>query len=220
MVVFGTGKYLGAGDNSSNAVQGIYGIRDTGACATAGGCAAIQSNLVQQTLAEQTVNPPNPYQGATVRTDTDLQVPIGKSGWYIPLKIMDSSGTTQVNSGERVVVTPGAIFSSNMVIVQTLIAGAAGSDPCNPSTQGALMVFNTNNGGPGTGVSSLGGSPVVGGRISNARTSGSLPVVSALGGGQFYVPGVSLSNAKNPGPFTGDTPVWRRRSWSEINQIQ
>ena len=220
MVVFGTGKYLGAGDNSSNAVQGIYGIRDTGACGTAGGCAVVQSQLVQQTLAEQTVNPPNPYQGATVRTDTDNQVPIAKSGWYIPLKIMDSSGTTQVNSGERVVVTPGAIFSSNMVIVQTLIAGAAGSDPCNPSTQGALMVFNTNNGGPGTGVSSLGGAPVVGGRINNARTSGGLPVVSALGGGQFYIPGVSLSNAKNPGPFTGDTPVWRRRSWNEINQIQ
>jgi type IV pilus assembly protein PilY1 len=220
MVVFGTGKYLGAGDNSSNAVQGIYGIRDTGACGTAGGCAVVQSQLVQQTLAEQTVNPPNPYQGATVRTDTDNQVPISKSGWYIPLKIMDSSGTTQVNSGERVVVTPGAIFSSNMVIVQTLIAGAAGSDPCNPSTQGALMVFNTNNGGPGTGVSSLGGAPIVGGRINNARTSGSLPVVSALGGGQFYIPGVSLSNAKNTGPFTGDTPVWRRRSWSEINQIQ
>ena len=220
MVVFGTGKYLGAGDNGSNAVQGIYGIRDAGACSTAGGCAVKQSQLVQQTLAEQTVNPPNPYQGATVRTDTDNAVPVSKGGWYIPLKIMDSTGTMQVNSGERVVVTPGAIFSSNMVIVQTLIAGAAGSDPCNPSTQGALMVFNTNNGGPGTGVSSLGGAPVVGGRINNARTSGSLPVVSALGGGRFYVPGVSLSNSTNPGPFTGDTPIWRRRSWSEINQNQ
>ena len=218
MVVFGTGKYLGAGDNSSNAVQGIYGIRDSGACASAGGCAVTQSQLVQQTLAERTVNPPNPYQGATVRTDTDNAVPVGKGGWYIPLKIMDSTGTVQVNSGERVVVTPGAIFSSNMVIVQTLMAGAAGSDPCNPSTPGALMVFNTNNGGPGTGVSSLGGAPVVGGRINNARTSGSLPVVSALGGGQFYVPGVSLSNSTNTGPFTGDTPIWRRRSWSEINQ--
>ncbi|MES2403026.1 MAG: PilC/PilY family type IV pilus protein [Pseudomonadota bacterium] len=220
MVVFGTGKYLGAGDNSSNAVQGIYGIRDTGACGTAGGCATNQGQLVQQTLGEQTVNPPNPYQGATVRTDTNIAAPVSYGGWYIPLKIMDSSGTTQVNSGERVVVTPGAVFSSNMVIVQTLIAGAAGSDPCNPTTQGAVMVFNTNNGGPGTGVSSLGGAPVVGGRINNARTSGSLPVVSALGGGQFYIPGVTLSNAKNQGPFTGDSPIWRRRSWSEINQIQ
>jgi type IV pilus assembly protein PilY1 len=220
MVVFGTGKYLGAGDNSSNAVQGIYGIRDTGACGTAGGCATTQDKLVQQTLGEQTVNPPNPYQGATVRTDTDNPAPISYGGWYIPLKIMDSSGTTQVNSGERVVVTPGAIFSSNMVIVQTLIAGAAGSDPCNPTTQGAVMVFNTNNGGPGTGVSSLGGAPIVGGRINNARTSGSLPVVSALGGGQFFIPGVSLSGSKSTNPFTGDTPIWRRRSWSEINQIQ
>jgi type IV pilus assembly protein PilY1 len=220
MVVFGTGKYLGAGDNSSNAVQGIYGIRDTGACGTAGGCATTQDKLVQQTLGEQTVNPPNPYQGATVRTDTDNPAPIRYGGWYIPLKIMDSSGTTQVNSGERVVVTPGAIFSSNMVIVQTLIAGAAGSDPCNPTTQGAVMVFNTNNGGPGTGVSSLGGAPIVGGRINNARTSGSLPVVSALGGGQFFIPGVSLSGSKSTNPFTGDTPIWRRRSWSEINQIQ
>jgi type IV pilus assembly protein PilY1 len=51
----------------------------------------------------------------------------------------------------------------------------------------------------------------VGGRILNARTSGSLPAVSALGGGKVYLPGATLSPSGNP--ITIDAPIWRRRSW-------
>jgi type IV pilus assembly protein PilY1 len=115
-----------------------------------------------------------------------------------------------------VVVNPGAIFASNTVVFETLLAGAAGSDPCNPSPKGALMALNAVTGAP-AGVSSLGGWPIVGGRISNARTSGSLPLVSALGGGQAYLPGTTLAPSGTK-PLSIDAPIWRRRSWQGIQQ--
>ena len=46
---------------------------------------------------------------------------------------------------------------------------------------------------------------------------GDLPLDESV---RLFEEGVTLSNAKNQGPFTGDSPIWRRRSWSEINQIQ
>jgi len=118
--------------------------------------------------------------------------------------------------GERVVVSPGAIFSSNTVIFETLLTGSMGSDPCNPSTQGAVMTLNAVTGGP-SGASSLGGWPIIGARISNARTSGSLPLVSALGGGQAYLPGTTLAPSGTK-PLSIDAPIWRRRSWQGIQQ--
>jgi type IV pilus assembly protein PilY1 len=127
-----------------------------------------------------------------------------------------TSSSVQNNSGERVVVSPGAIFASNTVVFETLLAGAQGSDPCNPATQGAVMALNAVTGAP-AGVSSLGGWPIVGGRISNARTSGSLPLVSALGGGQAYLPGTTLAPSGTK-PLSIDAPIWRRRSWQGIQQ--
>jgi type IV pilus assembly protein PilY1 len=244
MVVFGTGKYLGAGDNSSNAWQAIYGIRDVD---IANGPQYSQGDLTQQYLHETTIpagatlpdGSPDPNAGATLRcvsgipddtcnaasaTPTNPIPAVGDShggGWFINLctstgGACGAAGATQTNSGERVVVNPGAIFASNTVVFETLLAGAAGSDPCNPATQGALMAFNAVTGAP-AGVSSLGGWPIVGGRISNARTSGSLPLVSALGGGQAYLPGTTLAPSGTK-PLSIDAPIWRRRSWQGIQQ--
>jgi type IV pilus assembly protein PilY1 len=81
---------------------------------------------------------------------------------------------------------------------------------------GAIMALNAVTGAP-AGVSSLGGWPIVGGRISNARTSGSLPLVSALGGGQAYLPGTTLAPSGTK-PLSIDAPIWRRRSWQGIQQ--
>lgn len=217
MVVFGTGKYLGAGDNTSNSAQtqAIYGIRDkldgsgnpvtithTGVPAT--------DELVQQTLSESAGTGDNA--GATLRSVTNNQVPASKGGWYIDLDLPDAPG-------ERVVVTPAAIFSSNTVIISTLIPG--GSDPCIPTVRGAVMAFDAATGGPGSGVSSLGGEPYVGARVDNVRTSGSLPVASQVGGGSLVMPGLTLTGAtdstKKSKPMAFDTPVWRRRSWLELN---
>ncbi|OOG55238.1 hypothetical protein B0E47_10680 [Rhodanobacter sp. B05] len=218
MVVFGTGKYLGAGDNTSVSaqVQSIYGIRDeldssgNPVTITHTGVAATEQ-LVQQTLTESAGTGDNA--GAILRSVTSNPVPSSKGGWYIDLNLSGAAG-------ERVVVTPAAIFSSNTVIIPTLIPG--GTDPCTPTVQGAVMAFDATTGGPGMGVSSLGGVPYVGARVDNVRTSGSLPVASQVGGGSLLLPGLTLTGKKNnkDKPLALDTPIWRRRSWLELNNGQ
>ena len=223
MVVFGTGKYLGAGDNGNNAMQAIMGVRDVA------GTTYSQADLVQNYLHEvQTTNPDGSVTTKRCLTgkSTDTCDPLtasptnpmpstgaGSGGWFFNLYTTTSSGT-QNNQGERVVVSPGAIFSSNTVIFETLLTGSTGSDPCNPSTQGAIMALNAVTGGP-SGASSLGSWPIIGARVGNARTSGSLPLVSALGGGQVYLPGVTIPPNT---PISIDAPIWRRRSWQGIQQ--
>jgi type IV pilus assembly protein PilY1 len=224
MVVFGTGKFLGIGDNSDNTVQSIYGVRDDGNTYT-------QTDLTPQYLHEftqtqsdgttaslrcvtgsasdtcdttSTSHPPSPVNDSS-----------GSGGWFINLQTTASDGTVN-DAGERVVVSPGAIFASNTVVFETLITGLVNSDPCSPTTAGAVMALNAITGAP-AGVSSLGAWPIVGGRISNARTSGSLPLVSALGGGQAYLPGTTLAPSGTK-PLSIDAPIWRRRSWQGIQQ--
>jgi len=233
MVVFGTGKFLGLGDNSDSTVQAIMGVRDDGKTHSQNANDMTQQYLhettVSTTLPDGTPNP-DPNAGATLRCVTGKSTdtcstsaaaanPIpssgtGSGGWFINLYAAASDGT-QTDAGERVVVSPGAIFASNTVVFETLITGSVNSDPCSPSTKGAIMVLDAGTGGA-AGVSSLGGWPFVGGRISNARTSGSLPLVSALGGGQAYLPGTTLAPSGNP--LSIDAPIWRRRSWQGIQQ--
>lgn len=212
MVVFGTGKYLGSGDNTSvSAVtQSIYGIRDQldskGLPVT-----VTHADLQVQTLTETAGTGDNA--GATLRAVTSNTVPSTLGGWYIDLNITSAAG-------ERVVVTPSAIFASNTVIISTLIPGS--SDPCNPNVQGAIMALDATTGGAGLGVSSLGGIPLVGARVNNVRTSGSLPVATKAGGGSLILPGLTLTGKKDDPskPLTLDAPIWRRRSWVELNNGQ
>lgn len=206
IVVFGTGKYIGASDNTSgsSATQSIYGIRDTGPIFT-------RSNLVAQTLVEATTDDGK----NTARGITDNAVPAGKGGWYIDLNLASSPG-------ERVVVTPGALFDSNRVVITTLIPGT--NDPCNATIQGAVMVLDAGTGGSGGGLSQpsvsgwSGGSAyrVVGGRVDNPPTGGTLPIASQVGGGSLLVPGLSLTGG---GSLDIDDAIWRRRSWRELNNL-
>lgn len=211
IVVFGTGKYLGASDNTSGsaAVQAVYGIRDLGS--------TVQfTDLVKQTLSEKTAT-----DGKTVaRGLTNLAVPSTKGGWYFNLSPSTSS------AGERVVVTPGALFDTGRVIIQTLIPGT--NDPCSATIQGALMVLNAATGGSdggltGPSVSGWGGSDAgdtstVGGRVNNPRTGGSVPLVSTIGGGTTLVPGLKLSGSGDV--LNINDAIWRRRSWRALNNDQ
>lgn len=223
MVVFGTGKYLGASDNTSDSAptQAIYGIRDKSDSSM-----IEQSGLEQRYLFEtQITDPTDPNYGSTLRglcsnsdasasncDNVDSLDPL-KGGWRIDLSVPAASG-------ERVVVTPAAIFDSNTAIISTLIPGS--TNPCNPTVQGSIMLLEATNGGAGGGVSSIGGYPYVGGRVDNVRTSGTIPVTTTVGGGQVLLPGLTLTgNKKNPdAPFSGDAPIWRRRSWSVINNVR
>lgn len=207
IVVFGTGKYLGASDNVVDAggLQAIYGIRENGAGNAGGYYPAKQTDLVQQDFAsagggltELSMNPVPAKDGAGN--------PI--KGWYFNLDI---------TIGERVVVTPGALFNTNRAIFVTLIPG--GDDPCNPTRNGTLLVIDAATGGPGGGLESLGGVAgagygIAGTGITNVPAGGDLPVVSKLGGAQIVVPGATLPSG---GTFGIGDSFWRRRSWRVLD---
>ena len=216
IVVFGTGKYLGAADNTSTsaATQSIYGIRDT-LDSSGNPITAVKTNLVQQVL----------YQGLapnglnTVRGLTDFPVPVSKDGWYIDLNLAAAPG-------ERVVVTAGALFDTNRAIITSLIPGT--QDPCNATVGGALMVLDAATGGSGGGLSGPGaptngwgtgvtGVSVVGGLVNNPPTGGSVPVASVIGGGKLLIPGLQLQGGGN---LNIDDAIWRRRAWRELNNEQ
>lgn len=206
MVVFGTGKYLGISDNTSGsaATQSVYGIRDLGTIVT-------RDQLVAQTLSETLADDGK----SLARGLTDNPVPSNKYGWYFDL------GPSTSSAGERVVVTPGALFDTGRAVIQTLIPGT--NDPCNASIQGAVMVVNAANGGSGGGISAPGvtvwngtSTSVVGGRVNDPRTSGSVPLVATVGGGSVLIPGLKLSGSNSA--FNINDAIWRRRSWRGVSQ--
>lgn len=206
IVVFGTGKYLGAGDNNTTGtVQAVYGIRDTGTTA------AGTSNLVQQTLNEQPGTGANA--GNTIIGITSNPVPISNNGWYFNL----------VAGGERVVVTPTALFDTNRAVITTLIPN--NNTGCAANNDGSLIVIDATTGGAGDGLGlgpanwTSGGASftAVGGLVTNPPTGGTVPVATAVGGGKLLFPGMTLTGG---GTLTGDDAIWRRRSWRELNNGQ
>lgn len=219
VVVFGTGKYLGGSDNmvdGTTKVQAVYGIRDPG---VSGAAAVVEgiTPLVQQVL----------YEKGDVRGLTRHVVPLSDSvgnavgGWYFLLQVTGSDGR-QTNPGERVVVDATALFDSNRAIVTTLIPQK--SDPCNPTTQGAVLVVDAATGGAASGVDfgAVGGwdsgYAQAGARITNAPTGGSLPAAIRVGGGKVYLPGITLS--ADGSAFSVGDAIWRRRSWRALNKDQ
>ncbi|MEO6967311.1 MAG: PilC/PilY family type IV pilus protein [Rhodanobacteraceae bacterium] len=207
IVLFGTGKYLGASDNTVNAggLQSIYGIRENGAGNAGNYYPAKLADLVQQDFASA---------GGALTELTSNPVPakdgVGNliKGWYFNLDVI---------VGERVVVTPAALFNTNRAIFITLIPGS--DDPCDPSRHGTLLVVNAATGGPGGGLESLGGVPgvgygIAGTAVGNVPAGGDLPLVSKLGGAQILIPGATLPNGAAFG--IGDS-FWRRRSWRVLD---
>lgn len=206
IVVFGTGKYLGSGDNvTTGATQAMYGIRDTGTLVKG------TSTLVQQTLSEVAGTGTNA--GNTIIGITSNPVPASYNGWYFNL----------IAGGERVVVTPGALFDSNRVVITTLIPN--NNNGCASNNSGSLLIVDATTGGAGDGLDigpnawSSGGNTfkAVGGLINNPPTGGSVPVATSIGGGSLIFPGVTLTGG---GTLTGDDAIWRRRSWRELDNDQ
>jgi type IV pilus assembly protein PilY1 len=66
----------------------------------------------------------------------------------------------------------------------------------------------------GWGGSGAGDTSTVGGRVNNPRTSGSLPLVTTVGGGTVLPPGLKMNGG---GVLNINDAVWRRRSWRELN---
>jgi type IV pilus assembly protein PilY1 len=200
IVVFGTGKFLGDDDRTTTGakIQTVFGIRDPGLGNTTG-LPWKRANLVAQDLVEDT----NSNRGLTSN-------PVGpnKGGWYFDL---------DVSVGERVVVTPTALFNTNRVIITTLIPTTP--DPCNPGRAGALMVVDATSGSPGAGVQGSGafgaGYSLAGVRVDNPPATGNLPAATTIGGGTTIIPGVTLKGTTTN--YTLGSPIWRRRSWRILN---
>lgn len=195
IVVFGTGKYLGNGDKTDTTVQSIYGIRDLG------NSTATRDSLVAQTLDEVTVTDPNEG-SATLRTLTSNPVPMKASGWRIDL---------MVARGERVITTPTALFTTNAVLVSTLI-------PNGDQPGGAIMAIDAATGGARS-IVAFGGASYAGALVDTPPTTiGTLPKALQTGGGKLVLPGVKLKGGKGELslPLSLDSPLWRRRSWSVL----
>ena len=217
IIVFGTGKYLGTNDNTTAInTQAIYGIRDL----QSNGKVVGTGNLEQQTMVQATIT--NGGNVNIVRGLTNNPVSASQQGWYVNLSVKDASGNL-LDAGERVVVTPGALFDSNRVIISTMMPSS--SDPCITNITGALMVLDAATGGSGVGLTSpgysswSGSSPyrLVGGIVDNPPTSGTVPVATVVGGGSLLTPGISLTGG---GTLTIPDAVWRRRSWGALDNDQ
>jgi type IV pilus assembly protein PilY1 len=204
IVVYGTGKFLGLEDRVTTSAknQAVFGIRDPGP----GGLGTLpitQDNLLEQDLTEQS-------NGA--RLLTTLTPSASNRGWFFTLDIGGSA------KGERVVVTPAALFNTNRVIITSLIPTT--NDPCNPGRTGAVMVVDATTGGAGAGVdvgfgTSGGGRIVVGARVDNPPAAGGLPAATQIGGGNVLIPGTTVK--KTGSTFSVGAPIWRRRSWRILN---
>ncbi len=212
IVVFGTGKYLGAEDNTSDSAstQSIYGIRDK-QDSNGNPVTVVKSNLQKQTLYQAT----SANGVSTVRGLTDNAITMDQDGWYIDLDLSAAPG-------ERMVVTAGALFDTNRAVITTLIPGT--QDPCTATIGGSVMVLNAATGGSGGGLTGppppgswgdgVTGVSVVGALVNNPPTGGSVPVATVIGGGSLLIPGLQL---KGGGNLKIDDAIWRRRSWRVLN---
>ncbi len=208
IVVFGTGKYLGAYDNAvaNQQQQAVYGIRDLGTT-------VVGTTNLQPQLLSDLASTSGSTSGQTLRGVTSNTVSSSQSGWYFNL----------IDTGERMVVTPTALFDTNRVVITTLIPQS--DDPCAADDTGAVMVVDAATGGADGGLSSLGGGwssggvayQPVGAIVNNPPTSGTLPVATSVGGGHLLIPGLSVAGG---GLLSIDDAIWRRRSWRELNNDQ
>jgi Tfp pilus tip-associated adhesin PilY1 len=198
IVVFGTGKYLGAGDNTADIpIQSVYGIRDKR------DSRGHPVTVTRDTLQAQTLSQTN-IDETELRNLTSHPVPQAAGGWYIDLI-----------PGERVINTPTALFNTNTVLINTLIPGGHPQG----APQGGLLAVNAATGGAGNAFS-FNGVSYAGGMLSQPRTSGTIPMASSLGGGKLILPGTRLKGGKGDIdlPLSLDSPIWRRRSWSLLMQ--
>jgi type IV pilus assembly protein PilY1 len=204
IVVFGTGKFLGNDDRTTNGAvtQSVLGVRDTGLGNPTGPWT--KADLVKQEIIQDDKG----LRGITqYAAPSDKQ----KGGWYFDLNIASTPG-------ERVVVTPTALFNTNRAIITTLIPTSA--DPCDPGRQGALMVIDATTGGAAGGVSGTGNFgdskyALAGSTVKDPPATGTLAAATMIGGGQVVVPGVTLTGSGNT--FSVGAPIWRRRSWRILN---
>jgi type IV pilus assembly protein PilY1 len=140
LVVFGTGRYVDASDNTTTDQQTFYGVRDTGS-AVSGLSSLVRQNVVRtaagadgNTYRITTHAVGAPTLDAALSGDNTISTSdynSGKKGWYMNLP----------TSGERMVTDP--TIRAGRVIFNTLIPN---TDPCGYGGSGSVMEVNVMTG--------------------------------------------------------------------------
>ncbi|CAK0737796.1 type IV pilus assembly protein PilY1 [Gammaproteobacteria bacterium] len=141
IVVFGTGKYFETGDNTSTAVQSLYGIWDkddgTTACAALADACVFPTN--RSTLQVQTILTEPSSNGSTWRVISSNAIDWStQRGWYVDL-LQPPSATAQ---GERVINVP--ILNNGRAIFTTLVPS---SNACSGGGSSWIMEVDMLSGG-------------------------------------------------------------------------
>jgi type IV pilus assembly protein PilY1 len=185
--VFGTGKYLGNEDRTTNIPrQYFYGVRDYGNGYS--GYPLLPAGLVAQTFLDN---------GALREGGVPANVPPSASGWRMEL-----------TPGERNVVTATPLYVSNIAWLSTFMPDAL-ADPCEASNRGALMAVKGDAGSSTGQVEGAGTTPNTVGRFTATppQPGSIVQLATQLGGGQTMAPGQD---------FAVRAQYWRRESWREI----
>lgn len=154
MVYFGTGKYIGAGDNISTGqtTQTFYGIWDS---VDKNGNQNVfsRSDLLAQEITDEVVvdannTPSDPTDDSEVRISSDKEIgqwygdgtgsDPGKGGWLIDLV----DGNDGNNHGEKAVTDP--VLRNDRIIFTTLIPSQS---PCDFGGDGWIMELSAQDGG-------------------------------------------------------------------------
>ena len=227
--VFGTGKYLGKPDRTSDIPQQwFYGVRDYGTCDGGTGDACdvypiTAVDLVEQTLVQQSDTGTD---GKTYwrRSITDPQpLTDANRGWSIRLGSASNPNQGMSGSpGERAQRRVFPFYSANLALLYTLVPKS--DDPCDPGSDYGFMVVDAASGSfrpkPSDPDATSG---AVGAVVPSNRPIGT-PVVPP-GGGEVKLPG--LIGALIPPTVVdaieeallGADDVWHRGAWRELLDI-
>ena len=130
LVVFGTGRYLTAGDLTDTTVQSVYGFRDSGAAITTTNRSELQA---------QSFDTQGTVSGRFVRTVTSNGVNYAvKKGYYLDL--VNPTAPTVI--GER--VTAPLLVKRGKIVITSI---APASDPCSPGGTSYLTETSATSGG-------------------------------------------------------------------------
>lgn len=185
--LFGTGKYLGNEDRTTNIPrQYFYGVRDYGTAYS--GYPLLPAGLVAQTFLDT---------GALREGGSPVNVPPSANGWKMEL-----------TPGERNVVTATPLYVSNIAWLSTFMPDAL-ADPCDATNRGAIMAVKADAGTSTGQVDGAGTTPNSLGRFTTTppQPGSVLQLATLLGGGQVVAPGQDL---------VVRAQYWRRESWREI----
>jgi len=189
--VFGSGKYLGPEDVATNGWNFFYGVRDFGP----GSTTLTPNNLIGQTLTESATST-----GTKVLTISNYPIDSSHGGWDIQMP----------NRGERDVVTATPLYTSNNVVLSTILPN---NDPCSPGHAGSVLVLDAADASPPAGGVSSNGTSLppnaVGVALDSTQllpVSGMLPTLTPIGGGVVKVPGL----------IDVHDVLWHRSSWRNL----